>query len=60
MWASSDGVAWRRVPAHGHGLDGPGDQRFTALAAVGGDVLAVGVDAGHRGETPVLWRTAAP
>ncbi|GLW62426.1 hypothetical protein Arub01_06700 [Actinomadura rubrobrunea] len=60
MWASPDGVAWRRVPAHGHGLDGPGDQRFTALAAVGGDVLAVGVDAGHRGETPVLWRTAAP
>ncbi|WP_344953203.1 hypothetical protein, partial [Actinomadura miaoliensis] len=60
MWASTDGAAWRRVPARGTGLDGPGDQRLTALAAVGGDVLAVGVNADHRGETPTLWRTTAP
>ncbi|MFC7732435.1 beta propeller repeat protein [Actinomadura keratinilytica] len=60
MWASADGVTWRRVPARGTGLDGPGDQRLTALAAVGGDVLAVGVNADHRGETSTLWRTTAP
>ncbi|MEW2356995.1 hypothetical protein [Spirillospora sp. NPDC029432] len=60
LWASPDGAAWRRVAASGNGLDGPGDQRLTALAPIGNDVVGAGVSAGHRGETPTLWRTPAP
>ncbi|WP_329519762.1 hypothetical protein [Spirillospora sp. NBC_01491] len=60
LWASADGDAWRRVPVHGTGLDGPGGQRLTALTALGGDLLAAGISADHRGETPMLWRVPAP
>ncbi|MFD0682960.1 hypothetical protein [Actinomadura fibrosa] len=58
VWASGDGAAWRRVPVSG--LDGPGDQRLTAMTALGGEVLAVGTSADHRGESALLWRAAAP
>ncbi|MCW2902946.1 MAG: hypothetical protein JWO67_5211, partial [Streptosporangiaceae bacterium] len=57
LWASGDGSAWRPVRPHGHGLDGPGAQRLTALATLGDDLLAVGVTSDDRGETPTLWRT---
>jgi hypothetical protein len=60
LWTSQDGAAWRQVPARGSGLDGPGDQRLTALTASGDDLVAVGLTADHRGETPTLWRTMAP
>ncbi len=58
LWASPDGLAWHRVAARG--LDGPGEQRVTALAVLGGDLVAVGTSADHRGETPLLWRAPLP
>lgn len=60
LWTSQDGMAWRQAPVRGGGLDGPGDQRLTALAAPGNDLVAVGLTADYRGETPTLWRTTAP
>ncbi|MBO2450383.1 hypothetical protein J4573_24995 [Actinomadura barringtoniae] len=60
LWTSQDGIAWRQAPVRGGGLDGPGDQRLTALAATGNDVTAAGLTADYRGETPTLWRTTAP
>jgi hypothetical protein len=57
---AATGTDWRRVAAFGTGLDGPGDQRLTALTAVGNEVVGTGVSADHRGETPTLWRTPAP
>lgn len=53
LWTSADGGVWRRAPGHA----APGGQRLTALTAVGPDLLALGTDSGHRGETPLLWRT---
>ncbi|MEV0666705.1 hypothetical protein ACIBI3_31410 [Actinomadura luteofluorescens] len=47
---SPDGVNWRRVTVPG--LTGPGDQRLTALTAMGSTVLATGTDA----DAPILWR----
>ncbi|MER7548021.1 hypothetical protein ABTW95_33930 [Spirillospora sp. NPDC127506] len=52
--ASADGTTWRRLDVGG--LDGPGDQRLTALTAMGGTVLATGTDNG----APILWRAPAP
>ncbi|WP_338740994.1 hypothetical protein [Actinomadura luteofluorescens] len=46
---SSDGVNWRRVAVPG--LTGPGDQRLTALTAMGPAILATGTDA----DAPILW-----
>jgi hypothetical protein len=60
LWTSPDGSGWRRLAASGTGLDGPGDQRLTALASVGGQVVGTGTSTGHRGEVPMLWRTPAP
>jgi photosystem II stability/assembly factor-like uncharacterized protein len=47
---SPDGTTWRRLDVGG--LDGPGDQRLTALTAMGAVVLATGTDNG----APTLWR----
>ncbi|TDD77831.1 hypothetical protein [Actinomadura rubrisoli] len=58
VWTSPDGVAWHRLPVPR--LDGPGDQRLTAMTAMGGDLLAIGTSADHRGETPLLWRAPSP
>lgn len=52
--ASADGTTWRRLDVGG--LTGPGDQRLTALAAMGGHVLATGAD----DEAPTLWRAPVP
>ncbi|MFG1999046.1 WD40/YVTN/BNR-like repeat-containing protein [Spirillospora sp. NPDC048911] len=60
LWTSPDGAAWQPTPARGTGLDGPGDQRLAGLVAHGSELVAVGVTADHRGESPTLWRTAAP
>ncbi|GAA2419148.1 hypothetical protein GCM10010191_32660 [Actinomadura vinacea] len=61
LWKSPSGAeGWNRVRAFGAGLDGRGDQRLTALTAVGNQVVGTGVSADHRGETPMLWRTPAP
>ncbi|MEU5881863.1 hypothetical protein [Spirillospora sp. NPDC047279] len=60
VWSSPDGAAWTRVPATGTGLDGPGDQRINVLTTHATEIVAVGVTAGHRGETPTLWRRMAP
>ncbi|WP_067455110.1 hypothetical protein [Actinomadura macra] len=58
VWTSPDGTTWRRVPVAG--LDGPGDQRLTALTSMGGDLLGLGTSTDHRGETTLLWRAVAP
>ncbi|WP_242901230.1 hypothetical protein [Actinomadura terrae] len=58
IWTSRDGAAWRRVPAAG--LDGPGDSRLTVLTSLGGDLLALGTRAAHRGTSTLLWRAAMP
>jgi hypothetical protein len=60
LWSTSTGADWRPVAAAGRGLDGPGDQRLTALAPMGGQVVGTGISADHRGEIPTLWRTPAP
>ncbi|SEF82092.1 hypothetical protein SAMN04489712_102157 [Thermomonospora echinospora] len=60
VWSSADGRTWKAVLAHGTGLDGPGDQRLTALAVVGGELVAVGMTGDHRGDTPTFWRTRLP
>ncbi|GAA1821829.1 hypothetical protein [Actinomadura chokoriensis] len=52
--ASADGTTWRRLDVGG--LTGPGDQRLTALAAMGGHVLGTGTD----DEAPTLWRAPVP
>ncbi|MFC9972360.1 hypothetical protein ACFVH6_15890 [Spirillospora sp. NPDC127200] len=59
LWTSPDGLNWRRLPAV-PGLEGPGDQRVTALTARDGALRAAAVDAGHRGERPMWWRTMVP
>ncbi|MEU8798780.1 hypothetical protein [Spirillospora sp. NPDC048819] len=55
---SADGATWRllRVP----GLSGAGDQRLTALTAMGPAVLATGITAGPRSEVPLLWKARVP
>jgi hypothetical protein len=60
LWSSTDGRAWRSIRPHGTGLDGPGAQRLTALTTLGDRLLAVGVTADDRGETPTLWLTPSP
>jgi len=60
LWTSADGKAWKRRSVHGTGLDGPGDQRLTTLAVVGGELVATGVTGDHRGDTVTFWRTALP
>ncbi|KAB2343294.1 hypothetical protein [Actinomadura rudentiformis] len=60
LWTSPDGTAWQKTLAQGTGLDGPGDQRLTGMTGLGSELVAVGVTADHRGETPTLWRTMAP
>ena len=61
LWTSPGGAGdWRRLAAAGRGLTGHGDQRLTALAVRGGEVVGTGVSADHRGETPTFWRTPAP
>ncbi|MFA1544726.1 WD40/YVTN/BNR-like repeat-containing protein [Actinomadura chokoriensis] len=51
---STDGTTWRRLDVGG--LSGPGDQRLTALATMGANVLATGTDHG----TPTLWHAPIP
>ncbi|MFI0355526.1 hypothetical protein [Actinomadura sp. 9N407] len=60
LWATSTGADWRRVTSSGTGLDGPGDQRLTALTSVGAQVMGTGISADHKGEIPTFWKTAAP
>ncbi|MGC4955538.1 WD40/YVTN/BNR-like repeat-containing protein [Actinomadura citrea] len=50
---SPDGMSWRRVAVPG--LTGPGEQRLTALTAMGSTILATGTDA----DAPVLLRAPA-
>ncbi|MGI5203583.1 hypothetical protein ACQEU6_18665 [Spirillospora sp. CA-108201] len=50
---SPDGVNWRRLAVPG--LTGPGDQRLTALTAMGSTILATGAD----GDAAILWRAPA-
>ncbi|WP_149264153.1 sialidase family protein [Actinomadura sp. K4S16] len=52
--ASRDGTGWRRLAVPG--LAGPGDQRLTALTAMGSTVLATGTET----DSPILWRAPAP
>ncbi|MFF4238147.1 hypothetical protein ACFYYL_19910 [Actinomadura geliboluensis] len=51
---SPDGTTWRRLGVAG--LSGHGEQRLTALATLGANLLATGTDEG----TPTLWRTPVP
>jgi hypothetical protein len=56
VWTSADGRTWASERPRGTGLSGRGDQRLTGLAAVGGDLIAVGTTADHAGQQPTLWR----
>ncbi len=60
LWTSPDGRSFTQERPQGLGLSGRGDQWLTGLAASGGDLLAVGVTADHRGEQPTLWRRSLP
>jgi len=60
LWTSADGHSWTAQAPQGTGLDGRGDQRLTGMTALGSGLLAVGVDADHRGERPTLWRRPLP
>lgn len=60
LWTSPDGRSFTQDKPQGLGLSGRGDQWLTGLAPVGGDLLAVGVTADHRGEQPTLWRRPLP
>jgi hypothetical protein len=60
IWTSADGRTWRLERPAGNGLSGRGDHWLTSLTAVGGDLLATGVAADHRGEQPTLWRRPLP
>jgi hypothetical protein len=51
---SSDGSSWHRLDVPG--LTGRGDQRLTALTAMGGDILATGTDT----RVPILWHAPVP
>ncbi|MGP4026902.1 hypothetical protein [Actinomadura sp. 3N407] len=55
---SEDGSAWRQLQVPG--LSGVGDQRLTALTAMGTAVLATGTTAGPRSEIPLLWNALVP
>ncbi|MQY03362.1 hypothetical protein [Actinomadura macrotermitis] len=55
--ASADGLTWRRVPVRGAGT---GEQRITALASAGRELLGIGAAADHRGTRLTLLRMAAP
>jgi hypothetical protein len=60
LWTSADGRSWTARTPHGTGLAGRGDQWLTGMTALGGDLLAVGVTADHRGEQPTLWQRPLP
>ncbi len=60
LWTSADGRSWTALTPHGTGLSGRGDQWLTSMTALGGDLLAVGVTADHRGEQPTLWQRPLP
>lgn len=60
LWTSPDGRTWRLERPEGTGLSGRGDHWLTSLTSVGGDLLATGVAADHRGEQPTLWRRPLP
>ncbi|MFB4311664.1 hypothetical protein [Actinomadura sp. GTD37] len=51
---SADGTTWRGLDVGG--LSGRGEQRLTALTALGADILATGTENG----APILWRAPAP
>ncbi|TDB80108.1 hypothetical protein E1264_34570 [Actinomadura sp. KC216] len=55
---SADGVSWSRLQVPG--LSGPGDQRLTALAAMGPAVLGAGTTSGALAESPLLWHAPVP
>lgn len=60
LWTSRDGRSWTAQTPDGTGLSGRGDQWLTGMTPLGGDLLAVGVSADHRGEQPTLWRRPLP
>ena len=60
LWTSSDGRAWNARDLEGVGLTGPGEQRITALTAVGSTLVGLGYTADYRNEFPTLWHTPLP
>lgn len=60
LWTSADGRSWTARTPQGTGLSGRGDQWLTGMTALGGDLVAVGVTADHRGEQPTLWQRPLP
>ncbi|GAA4615896.1 hypothetical protein GCM10023195_70360 [Actinoallomurus liliacearum] len=60
LWTSRDGRSWTAQTPQGTGLSERGDQWLTGMTPLGGDLLAVGVSADHKGEQPTLWRRPLP
>jgi CHAT domain len=57
IWSSSNGRAWRRMPA-GEDLAGPGDQQIRSVAYVPGALLAAGTNTANGNHEAALWRSS--
>jgi len=59
IWSSRNGATWTARKPAGTGLNSPGQQAITALAAYGSTLTGVGYLATPAGEEATVWKAAA-
>jgi hypothetical protein len=60
LWTSRDGGIWSVDRPQGTGLTGNADHWLTAMAPVGGRLVATGLTADYLGEQATLWQGPLP
>jgi hypothetical protein len=59
VWWTTSGFSWKTIQPHGTGMNTPGSQAITALAASGATLTGTGYLADATGEHPTLWTATA-
>jgi hypothetical protein len=59
VWWTTTGFSWKTIQPHGTGMNSPGSQAITALAASGSTLTGTGYLVDATGEHPTLWTATA-